>query len=177
MNDDRLTRLEKCFWPQGFRRNIWMIVDGARDPRVFPMLLDCHLQYSCLYSGTLPSALEIAAPYLVHLDYGYSDTRLLLKHAWGNNWGIFLKCDGGIDRLRRHLREFLIVRDPSGAPMVFRYYDPRVLRVYLPTCTRDELTTIFGPIECIWMDDEKPETVLEFKFNQMKLVSKKLALE
>jgi hypothetical protein len=177
MNDERISRLEKCFWPAGFRRNIWMIVDGARDPRVFPMLLDCHLEYSCLYSGTLPSALEIAAPYLLRLDYEYSDTRLFLQRAWGNNWGVFLKCDGRLDRLRRHLREFLVVRGPDGASLIFRYYDPRVLRVYLPTCTRDELSTLFGPIECFWMEDEKPETVLEFKFNHVHLASKKLALE
>jgi len=39
-----------------------MIVDGARTIEIFRMLLECHLEYSCLYSGTLSSDLEIAAP-------------------------------------------------------------------------------------------------------------------
>ena len=41
---------------------------------------------------------------------------------------------GNAARLRHHLKGFLRVRGESGQKMMFRYYDPRVLRVYLPTC-------------------------------------------
>jgi hypothetical protein len=94
--------------------------------RIFPMLLECHLQYSCLYTEPVPPALEIVAPYLVQLDYEYRDTRRFLTQAWGNSWGIFLKCDASLNSLRRHLRGFLVVGDPNGGRLVFRYYDPRV---------------------------------------------------
>jgi hypothetical protein len=30
--------------------------------------------------------------------------------------------------------------------LLFRYYDPRVLRVYLPSCRPSELETVFGPV-------------------------------
>ncbi len=37
-------------------------------------------------------------------------------------------------------------RSEQKAPLVFRYYDPRVLRVYLPTCSPAEFARFFGPI-------------------------------
>ena len=153
--------IEEVLWPRGERRDIWMIVDGARDPSIFPVLLGCHLNYSCLYSHVRP-ALEAAAPYLVQLEYLDSDTRRILKRAWGKSWGILLKCDLRVDRLRRHLRQFLVVRDQRGNRLVFRYYDPRVLRVYLPASAAEELRSVFGPIQFFWTEGESPEDMLEF---------------
>jgi hypothetical protein len=37
-----------------------------------------------------------------------------------------------------------------------------VLRVYLPTCTTSELRTVFGPIECFWMEADGAEDLIEF---------------
>jgi hypothetical protein len=139
-----------------------MILDGARTIEIFRMLLACHLEYACLYSGQLTPELEIAAPYLVQLDHGYRDTHQLIQQAWGNSWGVFLRSDTSLKKLRRHLREFLVVRDERGNRLVFRYYDPRVLRVYLPTCTISELRTVFGPIECFWSESQNNVYLNEF---------------
>ena len=158
-----LSRIEDRLWPDGARRDIWMILDGARDRRIFGMLLDSYLEHSCLYSGTLAPELELAAPYLVQLDYQDRYTRRLLEQAWGNSWGVFLKCQSSLDKLRRHLRGFLVAHDPRGRRLVFRYYDPRVLRVYLPTCTAEEIQTVYGPIECFWTEGESPQELLEFR--------------
>jgi len=147
-----------------------MIVDAARDPQIFGLLLGSYLEYCCLYSGTLPKSLEAAAPYLVHLEFEDRRTRHLLKQSWGNSWGIFLSCDTRLQTLRRHLRGLLTVRGPSGDRLLFRYYDPRVLRVYLPTCTSEELATMFGPIERIWAGGEAAETMVELGFDGARLV-------
>jgi hypothetical protein len=177
MTNQSLSWIEETLWPRGERRDIWMIVDAARDRTIFRMLLECHLEYSCLCSGTLPPALEIAAPYLVQLEYQDSDTRRLLERAWGNSWGIFLKCDLRLDNVRRHLRQFLVVRDPQGSRLVFRYYDPRVLRVYLPTCFEGELRSVFGPIEFFWTEGQVPEDMLEFRFHGGNLLRRTLPLD
>lgn len=55
--------------------------------------------------------------------------------------------------LRRHFRRFLRVTDEQGQPLMFRYYDPRVLRVYLPTCTAEELALVFGPVSAYLIED------------------------
>ena len=177
MTNDTLRRIEEHLWPRGERRDIWMILDAARGRAIFRTLLECHLEYCCLYSGYLPPALEIAAPYLVQLEYQDRYTRRILQRGWGDSWGIFLKCDLGLDRLRRHLRQFLVVRDPQGGRLVFRYYDPRVLRVYLPTCREEELRSVFGPIQCFWSEGQEPKEMLEFRFDRGSLARWTLALD
>jgi hypothetical protein len=170
------SRFEQVLWPRGERSDIWMIVDFARDRQIFPMLLAMSLEYSCLYSGNLPPALAMTAPYLIKLEFDQRETRRLLKASWGNSWGIFLKCDNNLKALRRHLREFLLVRGPGGDTLVFRYYDPRVLRVYLPTCYPDELRQVFGPIESFWMEDANADTLLQFTLDKQKLVTNAISL-
>ena len=176
MANPYLSYIQEQFWPRAAGREVWMIVDGARDRRVFGTLLDSYLNYSCLYHGELAPELEIAAPYLVQLEYDDRYSRQLIERAWGQSWGVFLKCNGSMESIRRHLRKFLSVRDPKGEIMLFRYYDPRVLRVYLPTCRTDELQTVFGPIDCFWIEDENPEIMLEFRLDREKLLRKELPL-
>jgi hypothetical protein len=177
MTDQLVSRIEEILWPEGPRQNIWMILDGARSIEIFRMLLACHLEYACLYSGPLSPELEMAAPYLVQLDHGYKDTHQFISRAWGNSWGVFLRSETSLKKLRRHLREFLVVRDERGNRLVFRYYDPRVLRVYLPTCTASELRRVFGPIECFWMESGDPEELFKFDYRAMELKEKYLLCE
>ena len=65
--------------------------------------------------------------------------------------------------MRKHCRTFLIVHGANGKPLYFRYYDPRVLRLYLPTCTAQELAIVFGPISSYLMEDETPSSLLGFR--------------
>ncbi len=177
MKNQTITWIEENLWPRGERQDIWMILDGARDRMIFSMLLDCHLQYSCLYSQLRSPALELAAPYLVQLEYRDRNTQRILERTWGNSWGIFLKCDLRLDGLRRHLRQFLVVRGPQGDRLVFRYYDPRVLRVYLPTCTTEELRSVFGPIQLFWTEGEAAGEMLEFGFDGINLARRTIPLD
>jgi hypothetical protein len=174
----RYQAIEEVLWPRGFTRDVWMIVDCARDPQgIFRFLLGCHLEYSCLYSGVLPPELEMAAPYLLQLDYDSEETRRLLRLAWGHSWGILLRSGTNMKKLRRHLREFLVIRDPKGKRMAFRYYDPRVLRIYLPTCSSDDLRTFFGPVEHFWTEDASDEDhILQFRIDGGRLDRKSVPL-
>ena len=70
----------------------------------------------------------------------------LIQEGWSHSWGVYLHADGKLEDVRHHLRRFLLVKHPQGKPVYFRFYDPRVLRVYLQTCTSDEITQVFGPI-------------------------------
>ncbi len=153
-----------------------MIVDCARDSRIFGLLLGSGLEYVCLYSGSLPVAMETAAPYLLRLESDDSATRGFLSSAWGHSWGIFLKCNTHIETIRRHLRTLLTVRDPDGNKLLFRYYDPRVFRPYLPTCLTEELQTLFGPVAKFWAEGETPDTIIEFTFDGMLLHQDQLPL-
>jgi hypothetical protein len=168
---ERISRIEQRLWPGGYKRDVWMLVDAARDRRIFSLLLECfYSQHTCLYSGRIPPALEMVAPYLVQLDYDDEKTRRFLRQAWGNCWGVFLNCNERMETVRRHLRGFLVVHNARRERMIFRYYDPRVLRVYLPTCTPDELRTVFGPITRFSLEDHDPDSLLEFQFEREELI-------
>jgi hypothetical protein len=169
--------LERFLWPNGLGRDVWMLVDAARDKRIFGMLLDCfYTRRTSLFSGVLRPEIEIVAPYLIEIEYDDDKTRRFLRAAWGNNWGVFLNSDTKKEQLLRHLRSLLMVRDPKGRQLFFRYYDPRVLKVYLPTCTPDELETFFGPINRFQLEDESPETVVTMSVARRQLAVKKDSL-
>ncbi len=174
----RYQAIEDYLWPKGPSRDVWMILDCARDQnRIFRFLLACHLEQSCLYSGPIAPALEMAAPYLLQLEHDSQETRRLIELSWGNSWGVFLRSPTNLVNLRKHLRKFLVVRDPDGRRMAFRYYDPRILRAYLPTCGGEELQTVFGPIEFFWTEDRRDvDQMLEFQRDAGTLIENTLSL-
>ena len=172
MSAEVLSRVEEHLWPKGYSRDAWMIVDAARDRRIFELLLECfYSQHSCLFAGPIAPELQVAAPYLVQLSYDDKKTRKFLQMAWGNSWGVLVKSDTKLEVLRRHLRTFLLVRDEDGNQLMFRYYDPRILRIYLPTCRVGELETVFGPIERFLMEDDISDGLLEFSFDRKQLIT------
>jgi len=172
-----LERIIETIWPsdQPPGPSVWAILDAARDERVYSALQSSRLEYVSLYAGKLPDALLRAAPYLVELAPSYSFTRPLLKMGWGNSWGVFMRVKDARN-LRHHLRGFLRVQDESGRSLVFRYYDPRVLRVYLPTCEKSELATVFGPIGSFLVEGDRGESLIEFGFDGQRLTERRTSL-
>jgi hypothetical protein len=63
----------------------------------------------------------------------------------------------------RHLRTFLITHDEEGKPLYFHFFDPRVLRVYLPTCNAEEVSKVFGPVISYSLEGEESNTALRFR--------------
>lgn len=141
---------------------VYALLDGARDPAILPWIRARALDHTCLFAGTLTPALAAAAPYLVHLYRGEPFTRELFEKAWGRSWGVFVAAPAAMEPLRRHFRTLLRVRDEGGRRLLFRYYDPRVLRVYLPTCREPELEAVFGPVRHFFAEDREPGTLLRF---------------
>jgi hypothetical protein len=140
------------------------VLDLARDRRIHAALLESRLEFLCLYSGRLPRELEQAAPHLVELLPGHRLLDRLLDEGWGQSWGVFVKLNDPT-QLRRHLRKFLKVQDETGRRLLFRWYDPRVLRAYLPTCTSSELREFFGPISAFHVESATGDRLLEFRFD------------
>ena len=116
------------------------------------------------------------APYLVELEPEAPFTKLVLDQGWGKHWGIFAVSETGIRDLRQHFRRFLTVYDPDGKALLFRYYDPRVLRSYLPTCTPDEVGKLFGPVKAFFAEGEKQETMMRFEQNAGQLMKRQVEL-
>ena len=104
-----------------------------------------------LYKGTAEERYADIAPYLVAVDDDLLDW--ILTTLWGDPWGIFVQSTASLDELRSHFRKFLLMSGPNGEEWYFRWYDPRVLEKYLPTCTDDELRAFFGPVTSYGVSD------------------------
>jgi hypothetical protein len=128
-----------------FRDNalVYAILDGASVPDLPMRLFEMQPPNVCLYRGDLDADLAEVAPYLVHLIPGTRFANWVLSECWGKHWGIFVQSPYPLIELRKHFRKFLTVHDQEGNPMLFRYYDPRVLPKFLPTCKEEELSLIF----------------------------------
>ncbi|MBL6458663.1 DUF4123 domain-containing protein [Belnapia sp. T6] len=99
----------------------------------------------CLFRGWAAENFRNKAPYIAQLDRGFA-ARLAAEPS-GRPWGILLASRAGFAAVRHHLRRFLTVHSPTGEPWLFRYYDPRLLPVFLRSCTAEELDAFFGPID------------------------------
>jgi|HubBroStandDraft_6_1064221.scaffolds.fasta_scaffold46593_3 hypothetical protein len=141
---------------------LYAVLDAARDIKILALLLHSKEEYQSLYEGAKGATLAQVAPYLVRLKKDSLLLEKLVRDGWGESWGVYLTCASEFNEVRRHLRHFLEVMLPDGKQVYFRYYDPRVLRVYLPTCTFEETDSFFGPIQNYLMEDEDPDSLLQF---------------
>jgi hypothetical protein len=149
VNDQQRQRLLELlfFRYEAEGTSLYAVLDAARDPEMWKAFGELGLEHECLFAGRLDPALQAAAPYLVRLVPGSLGCEKLLERGWGQAWGIFLAARTGMREVRRHLRTFLRVQTEERKTLFFRYYDPRVLRVFLPTCDATQLGQVFGPIQ------------------------------
>jgi hypothetical protein len=159
--------------------NVYAVLDGASVPELPQLLWEHEPENICLYRGELEPDMAAVAPYLVKLEYDYPFTKLICEKGWGNHWGIFAitPAEVNIRDMRKHFRRFLMVYSPENKLIYFRYYDPRVLRVYLPTCNAEETKIVFGPISCYITEDEDSSFLLRFMPDGEKLRAEKVSLE
>lgn len=141
-------------WPKGdslTAPQVHMLADGARDAAIAPLVRFGKLDYDCLFAEPLTPRLRAAAPYLVHLAAASAQSREMLRRCGGDHWGILVSAPAHVTtrQLRLHFKKLLWVQDEQGRKLNFRFYDPRVLSVYLPTCTKEERDYFFGKAEAL----------------------------
>jgi hypothetical protein len=142
---------------------LYAVVDGAQDWD-FARSAWTHfgLEGFSLMGWDTPPHMQSVSPHLVPMkyvtDYPYAGSRFL--DLWadriGNNHGILILTRAGRHRLFEHLEGIFETVDERGKGLFFRYYDPRVLRAYLPTCTETETRDFFGPVRAFLVESEQP---------------------
>lgn len=155
---------------------VFTILDGASIPDLRMSLHQHQPEHICLYRGELADDIAEVAPYLVQLEKEAEFTNWVFTQGWGEHWGIFALTNEPLVEMRQHFRRFLTVSGPDHKPLIFRYYDPRVLRVYLLTCNAEELKTIFGPVSSFLCEDDDPTMALRFRSASGALRQEKLKL-
>jgi hypothetical protein len=180
MNSKRTDRILEELWKpdeQVEDLNLFAVLDAARNDEVFPLVMSSDLDNACLFSGKLPRELAMAAPYIVELRPDTGGTSELVERAWGNSWGIFVSSDKELGELRHHFRHFLKVKDEeTKKTMLFRFYDPRVMRVYLPTCNPDELLYVLDPVRRLCLESENPDEMEVFSLEHPVIFGEEVKL-
>lgn len=138
---------------------LYAVVDASRGARILELLREAVEPHRSLYQGARGDALEDVAPYLVGpFEPGSRLLERLIAEAWGEGAAIFCTCRRQPAELRRHLRRFLVVEvHESGERVYFRFYDPRVLRRFLPTCSPRQEEELFGDIQVFLLEGERGE--------------------
>jgi Domain of unknown function (DUF4123) len=157
--------------------SLYGIVDSARD-------LELAYEAKCLYQqeiwslfeGDAAEAVCDVAPFFMMIDpaSGYIENWV---SRWGKCAGILFTTSTDPYSLFAHLRHLFISEDESGQEYFFRFYDPRVITPYLPTCTPQELALFFGPIHSIIAEDPSGEAPLCFSLGPTGLTTHKVSEE
>ncbi len=146
-----------------------MILDAARMDGLIYKAKELNEHHACLFAGDSEAVLGHIAPWFFQLESGVTPfNEWLIENGSADNWGVIIRADVSDEVLYHHFRHFLMVSDEEGKELLFRFYDPRVLRVFLPACNVGELIEFFGPVDAYIMEDEEG-TIIKFKLQNGEL--------
>ena len=131
-----------------------VLIDSVTFPDLRIVLEQARMEYHSLFSGPDDEILESEAPVLVPLsapDCAFASRLAQMADADFICIGYFAETA----RIVRHLKGWLSVHLPLTAPershedkpVLFRFYDPRILTLFLATLTPQEAVAYCGPIE------------------------------
>lgn len=140
----------------------FLVLDAAREKDVLSEVRQSGLPHRSLYRGNTAVRLRRVAPYLV--DISAADAGLaLLQRAWGRAWGIVIQAaDSCFDAMHAHLRRFLMVDHIDGRRVYFRYYDPRVMAAFLPSCNDEQHAALFALPTRFIVESDDGESAITF---------------
>ena len=108
--------------------------------------------------------------YLVQLEAAANLLPEIVPLVWGRSRAVFLTSGEPFEVVRRHLRAYGLTRTADGRTLRFRFHDPRMLQLFLDSCSAEELTGFFGPVRSFLCEDfTKASHVLEYSMNRTGL--------
>jgi hypothetical protein len=135
--------------------NLYAVVDGAQDLELaYEAKILANADIQSLFEGESADGMADVAPYFFQINTK-CDFLKNWSRRWGRNAGILFVSKFGADEIRRHLRGIFVVTDEEAQEFFFRFYDPRVIRSYLPTCKPEDLVEFFGRIDRFLVEDEE----------------------
>lgn len=143
----------------------YAVIDGASAADLRFKLWELKPEHCCLWAGKLEQDMAEVAPYLVKLNRGDEFSTWLIENAWGERWNIFLTTDVNFKAIRKHLRQFLTIKDPSGETLFLRYYDPSILKLMLNIFDESQLALFFKTVQSFYIDEK--DQLTQFSFDDL----------
>ena len=154
--------------------SIWGSLEQARKPTPY-VLIDCagidggqsgilreaFSELECLFTGDLALELADVGPYLGRMKSYDPNVKAVLENMLESHVALLLTLEIPVaeheeitfSQVHRHFRKFNVVYDPTGKPLFFRYYDPRVLVNVLAELDAEQLNDFFGPVDTMILAD------------------------
>ncbi|MFO7613392.1 MAG: DUF4123 domain-containing protein [Bacteroidales bacterium] len=139
------------------------IIDSARNEDVFRHLITGNVRYKSLFEGTMDEQSYGVSGFLVECKKESLLFQWMTTEVWGESCCIFFTSKSDFDNLFKHFQQFNRVYLEDDQVVLFRYYDPRVLRVYLPTCSRREIDLFFGEVLSFFAEADTTDIIQEFR--------------
>lgn len=141
--------------------HLYAVADAARDPHLARAGFErFKLERYSLFPATIHPQMPPVGPYLIPVPFaakypfperGYFD---LWCERFGTSGGVLLSTSGDLRTIWEHLRGVFLVEDERGSEFFFRFYDPRVLRGFLPSLTATEAKQFFGPVKRFYIESD-----------------------
>ena len=157
--------------------NNFILLDSAKTAKIMENAKKLNPTHQSLYKGSAEEDLADVSPYLFSYQKGSEFYNWYSENGWGDSWGVIVKSEFLFEETYRHFRKFLMVKTEDDQQLYFRFYDPRVVRIFLPTCDENQLREFFGPIEQFICEDEEPEFALVFSFEKSTLKTQRITKE
>lgn len=152
----------------------YFIADGASMSTLINEFAEYNATPYSIYLGMEEETIADVGPFLVDIEGNDSAMNWLLNEGKSQSWGIFLKTELKFDDLLAHLQSLIIVEDEDGKELYFRFYDPRVINNFLPTCDTPQLKQFFGKVDFFVAENINKDYLTLHRIEQSKLKSEKV---
>jgi hypothetical protein len=137
--------------------------------------LSCN--FTSLYRDRGEDNLAQAFPCLLTCHNNDDFYNWLIETGWGEDWGVFFFSDASISVLYSHFRKLLMVQTEEGEKLYFHFYLPQILRIFLPTCSKEQLGEFFGPINYFILEADDSNQALVFSLKSGQLHKEIISVE
>lgn len=156
----------------------YLIIDAAIAEGNINAAIALNKNYRCLLKGKSEEELESVAPYLFAINKQIIDfPNWFFGVGFNKNWGILALSNAGFEDMYNHFRKHIIVVNDDKQEVFFRFYDPAVLRMFLPSADVQQLRAFFGPVSTFIVEDEDEGFVLKFTLFNEQLQTTKITKE
>lgn len=128
----------------------YLLLDSIQIPELYARLYQLAqiTTVHSLYLSTQYAELASIGPVLVAVEPG-SALAQTFHEQWQEKAGIWLESDAAETTLVAHLRSLIHVGLEGGVCAFFRYYDPRITRLWLEDLSSEKRDRLMGPVRLI----------------------------
>lgn len=141
----------------------YLILDGSQIDNIIKTIyqLEKSVSLDVLFINTRFTELQEVSPVLVNVA---PDSPLWQKFEtdWQEDAGIHITADKDIYTIGNHLRSALQAKI-NQQPVLFRFYDPRILQLWFETINQEERNQFMGPITNLYLPSVNGKPAIEYQ--------------